>query len=89
MAVHSKVPDAAESRSLELFGEVFNLFNRVNVTNRGTSLYTISTATAANAPTLPLGTPVLIVDPLFTVPSEAGNTVFRERQIQFAARFNF
>jgi hypothetical protein len=78
-----------ETVNFEVLGEAFNLFNRVNVTNRGTTLYTISTATAANAPGVPLGSPVLIVDPLFTVPNEAGNTVFRERQIQFAARFNF
>jgi hypothetical protein len=36
-----------------------------------------------------VGTPILIVDPTFLVPNEAGNTIFRERQIQFAARFNF
>lgn len=78
-----------ESMNLEILGEFFNIFNHVNVTNRGTNRYTISTATAANAPGVPLNSPVLILDPLFTVPSEAGNTVFRERQIQFAARFEF
>jgi hypothetical protein len=78
-----------ETMNFEVLGEAFNLFNRVNITNRGTTLYTATTATAANAPTLPLGTPILLVEPLFRVPSEAGNTVFRERQIQFAARFNF
>ncbi len=78
-----------ETVNFEVLGEAFNLFNRVNVTNRGTTLYTISTATAANAPGVPLGTPVLIVDPTFLVPTEAGNTILRERQIQFAARFNF
>ena len=78
-----------ETVNFEVLGEAFNLFNRVNVTNRGTTLYTISTATAANAPGVPLGSPVLIVDPTFLVPTEAGNTILRERQIQFAARFNF
>jgi hypothetical protein len=78
-----------ETMALEILGEGFNVFNHVNVTNRGTRLYSISTATAANAPTLPVGTPILIVDPLFTVPNEAGNTVYRERQIQFAVRFQF
>ncbi len=78
-----------ESTDLEILGEAFNVFNHVNVTNRGTRLYSISTATAASNPTLPLGTPILVFDPTFTVPNEAGNTVFRERQIQFAARFNF
>jgi hypothetical protein len=78
-----------ETTNVEVLGEAFNIFNRVNVTNRSTRLYSISTATATNAPTLPVGTPVLIFDPTFLVPNEAGNTIFRERQIQFALRFNF
>lgn len=78
-----------EDMNIEVLGEAFNIFNRVNVTDRGTRLYTISTATATNAPGVPLGSPVLLLDPLFTVPTEAGNTIFRERQIQFAARFQF
>lgn len=78
-----------ETTDLEILGEAFNLFNRVNVTNRGTRLYSISTASTTVGSTLPLGTPILVFDPTFTVPNEAGNTVFRERQIQFAARFNF
>ena len=79
----------SETMHLEVLGEFFNLFNRVNVTNRGTTLYTISTAVAANPQGFPVGLPLLTVDPLFLVPNEAGNTIFRERQIQFAARFEF
>jgi hypothetical protein len=79
----------SETTDLEILGEAFNIFNRVNVTNRATRLYSISTATATVGSTLPLGTPILVFDPTFLVPNEAGNTVFRERQIQFAARFNF
>jgi hypothetical protein len=79
----------SETTNIEILGEAFNLFNRVNVTNRATRLYSISTATATVGSTLPLGTPILVFDPTFLVPNEAGNTVFRERQIQFAARFNF
>lgn len=78
-----------ETMNIEVLGEAFNLFNRLNVTDRGTRLYTVTTASATNAPTLTAGTPILLVDPLFTVPTEAGNTIFRERQIQFAARFEF
>jgi hypothetical protein len=78
-----------ETTNLEVLGEAFNLFNRVNVTDRGTRLYSISTASATNAPSLAVGTPILIVDPTFLVPTEAGNTIFRERQIQFAVRFHF
>jgi hypothetical protein len=78
-----------ETMNIEVLAEGFNIFNRLNVTNRGTRLYSIGTAAAGNAQGLAVGTPILTVDPTFTVPNEAGNTVFRERQIQFAARFNF
>jgi hypothetical protein len=78
-----------ETMNLEILGEAFNLFNHVNVTNRGTRLYSISTAAAGNAQGLPVGTPILTFDQTFTVPNEAGNTVFRERQIQIGARFEF
>jgi hypothetical protein len=73
--------------ALELLAEGFNVFNHVNVTNRGTRLYSISTASATSG--LPVGTPILVVDPLYKVANEAGNTVYRERQIQFAIRFQF
>lgn len=79
----------SESMNLEVLAEAFNLFNRVNVTNRNTRLYTVTTASAINAPALTVGTPILLLDPIFLVPNEAGNTNFRERQIQFAARFEF
>lgn len=78
-----------ETMNLEIVGEAFNLFNHVNVTNRGTRLYSIGTAALLNPQGLAVGTPILTFDPTFTVPNEAGNTVFRERQIQFAVRFEF
>jgi hypothetical protein len=78
-----------ETMNIEVLAEGFNIFNRLNVTNRGTRLYSIGTAAALNAQGLAVGTPILTFDPTFTVPNEAGNTVFRERQIQLAARFNF
>ncbi len=79
-----------ETMNLEVLAEAFNLFNHLNVTDRGTRLYTISAAPAINPPTgVAPGTPILTLDPAFTVPTEAGNTIFRERQIQFAARFEF
>ncbi len=65
-----------ETANFEVFAEGFNIFNRVNVTNLGTRAYTLS------------GTN-LNYDPLFGIPNEAGNSIFRERQIQFAARFQF
>jgi hypothetical protein len=65
-----------ETANLELLAEGFNIFNRVNVTDVGTRAYVVSGST-------------LTYDPLFGVPSEAGNSIFRERQVQFAARFQF
>jgi hypothetical protein len=67
-----------EATNLELLVEAFNLFNHVNVTALGTTLYSISGTTLKFNP---FGN--------FATPSAAGNTVFRERQIQFAARFAF
>lgn len=69
-----------ETMNLELLAEGFNIFNRLNVTNVGSTAYTVSgstlTQTSANAAT-------------FGIPSEAGNSIFRERQVQIAARFQF
>ena len=69
-----------ETANLELLAEGFNIFNRQNITNLGTRAYIVGGTAAA---------PTLTYDPLFGVPSEAGNSIFRERQIQFAARFQF
>ncbi len=70
-----------ETANVEIFAEGFNIFNRQNITNVGTSAYTISTTAGVSRLTYNGST--------FGVPSEAGNSIFRERQIQFAARFNF
>lgn len=69
-----------ETMNLEVLAEGFNVFNRQNITNLGTRAYIVGGTAAA---------PTLTYDPLFGVPSEAGNSIFRERQIQFAARFQF
>lgn len=76
----------SETMNLEILGEFFNLFNRVNVTNLGTTLYNVGGGTSGGVTTAPTLT---AQTSLFGVPNEAGNTVFRERQIQFAARFEF
>lgn len=65
-----------ETMNLELLAEGFNIFNRQNFTSINTRAYRIS-GTNLNA------------DPLFGIPSAAGNSIFRERQIQLAARFQF
>lgn len=79
-----------ETTALEVLGEAFNLFNRYQVTSVNTTLYTFSTSAPC-----PLSATVLSCanftpnGPNFGVPSGTGNSLVRERQIQFAARFHF
>jgi Carboxypeptidase regulatory-like domain len=69
-----------EGVTVEVLGEAFNLFNRFQVTGINTTMYQLNTA----------GT-TLIVPTLnnFGLPNEAGGTLYRERQIQLGARFQF
>jgi hypothetical protein len=70
-----------ETASLEFVAEAFNLFNRVNVTDVNTTEYRISASTATTA--------TCQYQPVFGTLTAAGNTVHRERQIQFAVRVRF
>jgi len=65
-----------EKYKLTVGAEAFNLMNRQQYTGYSTTAYSISGTTAAYSPT-------------FGVPTSAGNTVYRERQIQFLAKFEF
>src|SRR5215213_8065210 len=65
-----------EGTRLEFLVEGFNVFNRTQVTTVQTTLYNLSgTALNFNAP--------------FASTTGADSTLFRERQVQFAARFEF
>ena len=66
----------SETMALEILGEVFNVFNRFQVTGVNTTAYSIS------------GTN-LNYSSSFGNPTSAGNSNIRERQVQFAARFHF
>jgi hypothetical protein len=66
----------SETMNLEVFAEGFNIFNRQNITSVDTRAYNRS------------GTN-LNFDTDFGDPTRAGNSIFRERQIQFAVRFHF
>lgn len=68
-----------ETMNLELLAEGFNIFNRYQVTSVNTTQYTFS---GSNLSFTPNG-------PNFGVPSGTGNSIFRERQVQFAVRFQF
>ncbi|HEV2911804.1 MAG TPA: TonB-dependent receptor [Pyrinomonadaceae bacterium] len=76
----SKRFNFSETMNIEFLAEAFNLFNHTNVTNVADRLYSVGGTNAA---------PTLTFDPTFLNPTEAGNTIFRERQIQLAVRFEF
>lgn len=76
----SKRFNFSETMNIEFLAEAFNLFNRTNFTNVADRLYSIGGTNAA---------PTLTFDPTFLTPTEAGNTNFRERQVQLAIRFEF
>ncbi len=67
-----------EGTALELLAEGFNVFNRTQITNVNSTLYTQSFTTN----TFTFNTP-------FQSITETGATLFRERQVQFAVRFEF
>lgn len=69
-----------EQQALEFLIEGFNLFNRTQVTGVNTSMYTISNTTTPST---------LTFNPSFLTTSAAGGTLFRERQIQWAIRYQF
>ena len=73
-----------ETTNFEVLAEGFNIFNRTNVTGVNTRAYSVSTAAPCSS-----AAPCLVYDTQFKVPTAAGNSNLRERQIQFAARFNF
>ena len=73
-----------ESVNLELLGEAFNLFNRVNVTSVNDTLYSLDSSNPNNLR--------LIAEPDFGLPGSTGlnnSFFFRERQIQLGVRFHF
>jgi hypothetical protein len=72
-----------EKYKLTLSGEAFNLLNRQNFTAYNTTAYTLSAASA----TATSGTATY--QSSFGTPSAAGNTIYRERQIQFVGKFEF
>jgi hypothetical protein len=65
-----------EKAKIEVLGEAFNFFNRTQVTTVNTTLYTLSGSTLTFSPT-------------FGQTTGADSTLFRERQVQLAVRFEF
>ncbi len=65
-----------ENMRFEVLAEGFNLFNRTQVTGVSSTLYTLSGST-------------LTANTGFGSTTQADSTLFRERQIQLGARFEF
>ncbi|HXI24082.1 MAG TPA: TonB-dependent receptor [Pyrinomonadaceae bacterium] len=81
-----------ESKALEFFIEGFNLFNRTQVTGEQNQIYSASTVAAtcnAAHTTCTPATGVLSFNSAFQSVNAAGGTLFRERQVQWAVRFQF
>ena len=87
-----------DKRQLELLAESFNLFNHSNVTEIETTGYYLGSGTASSMPTLNFLNTFTTQPPLtgnahtaaFGQPLNINATNFyRERQIQFGARFRF
>ncbi len=73
-----------EGQRLEFIAEAFNLFNSQQITGLNTTMYkTGYTGTSPNV----VGT--LTYDPTFGSYNQAGATLYRERQVQFAVRYSF
>ncbi len=81
-----------ESKALEFFIEGFNLFNRTQVTGMQNQIYSASTTSATCNAAHTVCTPasgVLNYNTAFQTVNAAGGTLFRERQVQWAVRFQF
>jgi hypothetical protein len=81
-----------ESQALEFLIEGFNVFNRTQVTGENNTFYSISsTAATCNAAhtTCTPATATLNYSTAFQTVNAAGGTLFRERQIQWAIRYQF
>lgn len=78
----------SEAVKLEFLVEAFNLFNHRNVTAVSSTIYSISSTGATRTGNTMNGL-VLNYSPSFLTPTAAGNTNFKERQTQFAIRFQF
>jgi hypothetical protein len=74
-----------EKAKIEVLGEAFNFFNRTQVTSVNTTIYSFSTTgcpAGGSAQCLLFNTP-------FQQVTGADSTLFRERQVQLAVRFEF
>jgi hypothetical protein len=84
MRVSKRIP-IKEGQKVEVLMEAFNLFNHPNVTAVNDRLYTMGKG--VNSSTYDFTTSSNFLTP--TVNGLNNNTIFRERQVQFAVRYEF
>ncbi len=72
-----------ENANLEVLVEAFNLFNRTQITSVNATAFKLVSAVSGGPGVN------LVPDATFGTDSATGNSVFRERQVQIAVRFNF
>jgi hypothetical protein len=72
-----------ENANLEVLVEAFNLFNRTHITSLNSTAFRLVSAVSGGPGVN------LVPDNTFGTDSATGNSVFRERQVQLAVRFNF
>jgi len=76
-----------ETMAVELLGEVFNVANRTQVFQENNTLYT--QGSLVNGPNNTLSRTLTYQTGAFGTPTVTDSTLYRERQIQFSARFQF
>ncbi len=72
-----------ENTNLEFLIEAFNLFNRTHITSVNTTAFRLVSAVSGGPGVN------LVPDATFGTDAATGNSIFRERQVQVAVRFNF
>jgi hypothetical protein len=79
-----------EGKTIEFLAEGFNLFNRTQVTGVTATIYNFSAFNATQSVGCPTGVQqCLTAGTTFRNVTGADSTLFRERQVQLAARFEF
>jgi len=78
-----------ESKALEFLIEGFNLFNRTQVTGANAGIYTSTGGVTTAGSSTVAASSTLVFNSTFQGVNAAGGTLFRERQVQWAVRFQF
>ena len=85
----SRAFKVAERQTLEFFAEAFNVLNHSQISGVNQTMYVTQAPTTAGAPTVLAFANNVAGYSDFGSYSQAGSSLFRERQIQFAVRYSF